>query len=502
MTKQNLPWKSSCLLAVGLVFLIAANVFAATRYVGTQPGDHSTIQAAVNAARNNDIVIVRNGTYNEANILMPRKVLTIKSASEDASLCTINCGGGTNKGFVFGGIVQNIQILELTIRNAGDSAIWCVCQAAPTITNCVIKESTTGIYCAGQSRPTVTGCTLTDNATGIYCTNMVSPIISEDLVTGGATGIVCTCMAHPNISSCDVTGSSIGIECSCSAYPTITDCDVTGTTNAGVKISNSARPVISECSITDNLGDGVSILLKGAAPKMTACLISGNGKTGIMCSQVSNAVIIDDCDILDNADNGIVCMLSSCPSIKNCKISGNGAASLALGGGVCCQNAACPVIVNCLVTENTAIKGGGIGCTNAANPKVTNCTITDNIAIEKGGALFCQFSACPIVTNSILWGNDSGSNHQVDIWSTTRPMVTYSLADCIGYHNLQPIWPLRNPCFVDADAGNYHLAAESPCINTGKNDAPGILTTDLDGNARIYPLDGTVDMGAYEYSAI
>jgi predicted outer membrane repeat protein len=54
-----------------------------------------------------------------------------------------------------------------------------------------------------------------------------------------------------------------------------------------------------------------------------------------------------------------------------------------------------------------------------------------------------------------------------------------------------------DPCFVDPCNGDYHLQADSPCIDAGNNDAvlPDLLY-DFDGWPRII---GTVDMGIHEY---
>ncbi|MEW6482286.1 MAG: choice-of-anchor Q domain-containing protein [bacterium] len=44
---------------------------------------------------------------------------------------------------------------------------------------------------------------------------------------------------------------------------------------------------------------------------------------------------------------------------------------------------------------------------------------------------------------------------------------------------------------------DFHLKANSPCIDAGLNTAPSISSTDKDGKIRIF--NGIVDMGAYEY---
>ncbi len=54
-----------------------------------------------------------------------------------------------------------------------------------------------------------------------------------------------------------------------------------------------------------------------------------------------------------------------------------------------------------------------------------------------------------------------------------------------------------DPLFVDAENGDFHLQASSPCINTGYDDAPQMLETDFDGDDRV--IWDVPDMGADEY---
>ncbi|MFB3828799.1 MAG: choice-of-anchor Q domain-containing protein [Bryobacteraceae bacterium] len=51
---------------------------------------------------------------------------------------------------------------------------------------------------------------------------------------------------------------------------------------------------------------------------------------------------------------------------------------------------------------------------------------------------------------------------------------------------------------MNAAAGDYHLAQNSPAINKGDNAAPAFPATDRDGKPRIFA--GVADLGAFEYS--
>lgn len=156
-------------------------------------------------------------------------------------------------------------------------------------------------------------------------------------------------------------------------------------------------------------------------------------------------------------------------TLNNCLLTNNFACH---GGG-----AAYCSLNNCLLVGNSALYGGA-----AKNCTLTNCTVSKNTATKQcGGVCSCT------LYNSIVWDNAApeDENHADSLfaYSCTAPRPD-------GENNLS-----ENPMFVNAVNGDYHLAANSPCVNAGNNSLV-VGETDLAGKPRI--MDDVVDMGACE----
>jgi hypothetical protein len=182
----------------------------------------------------------------------------------------------------------------------------------------------------------------------------------------------------------------------------------------------------------------------------------------------------------------------------NLKVTGNSAYQH--GGGMYLNgsNSDSVIITNTAVSGNEAQDGGGI-LLSGGTCYMTNLTITDNTG--NVGGFYLYYSGTAYLRNSIVWGNrktdGTASNVGGDI-NHSHNLVEGDNVNGFG------IISNADPRFVDASGGDYHLKAGSPAINSGNNafydvgKQPDLnsITTDLDGNPRIYWQN--IDLGVFE----
>ena len=229
----------------------------------------------------------------------------------------------------------------------------------------------------------------------------------------------------------------------------------------------------------DKAGGGVNMY--GGAGVVTNCTLAGNSA---FYGGGSRGGTLNNCTLTGNsADAGGGGSKGS--TLNNCTLTGNSAGT---GGGGSQDG----TLNNCMLTGNSAGAGGG----GSEQGTLNNCTLTGNSSgIDGGGSFASTLNNCIVYFNTAV---SSGDN-----WRDPSPDISYSCTtpDPGGDGNIT-----NDPQFVDAGfgygtnhvAGDCRLRYDSPCIDVGSN---GLVvgSTDLDGNPRI--LNGTVDMGAYEFDA-
>ncbi len=269
---------------------------------------------------------------------------------------------------------------------------------------------------------------------------------------------------------------------------------------------------------------GGGLYLGWSFPTIANNTITGNEAGdygGGLCLYSSSPTIVNN-TITDNIaavyGGGLCLLLEASPTtIANNTISGNSAGS----GGALYLYGSSPTIANNTIKGNIADGGGGLYLA-FSSPAIENNTITGNSADEYGGGgLYLYDYSSPTIANTIVAFNSSGIRQ--DQYYAGTPTLRYNcvcsnteydyegLSDPTGTNgNIDDDPVFVDPGYWDDNGtpgdpddgfwvdGDYHLQADSPCINTGDNEAvPPQVTTDLDGHARI--LCDRVDMGAYEF---
>ena len=442
--------------------ILPASVHAATYTVRPDgSGDYPTIQAAINAAFDEDIIELTDGTFTgggNRDIDFLDKAITVRSQNGDPEICVIDCEG-LGRGFWFhsgedsSSVLQDVTITNGVPTTDGFGAGILCDGASPRILECTILNNVAdqhggGMYCSNGGSPTLKGCAFRDNVAsanggGFACTESSAPIFSNCTFTGNSAainggGIRCAEYSVCSLDSCEFTGNTAGDAGGAIHFRGGSQFTIT----ASVFVDNTADQYGGAiwCDVDTQLDLSASTFagntaLRGGAMHcdlssqllIEDCLFSGNSATeqgGAMKCKNQSGPILTRCTFEDNfVTNGhggaLVCGDDSPPTITECDFDGNSATTH--GGAVSCYNSSSPFCLSCRFTGNsTGEYGGAVQTTSAAQARFEYCTFNGNTADERGGALHCLETALELF-NCTLYGNASldGGGVFCDVGSAT-----------------------------------------------------------------------------------
>ncbi len=302
-------------------------------------------------------------------------------------------------------------------------------------------------------------------------------------------------------------------------------------TTGGGGIYNSGALTVTSCTFQDENSaatDGGAIYNQGMAT-ISGCTFAGNSATGTGGGiyDAGTATISYSTFTANSASSGGAIFNSTSLSVTSSILSDNSAT----GGGGGIYDLGAATISNSTFAGNSASSGGALYfAPSSTGSALTDDTIAANwstvsASVGQGGGLFADPSCSKPVTlsNTIVAGNFDGTSPSTasdDIAGTVDAGSAYNVigdgAGMSGISNAQghnqvgtsasPISPLLAPL------GNYGgptptmmLLPGSPAIDAGSNSLVGIdpstgerLATDQRGFSRIYPVNGQVDIGAFE----
>ncbi|MBP6963945.1 MAG: right-handed parallel beta-helix repeat-containing protein [Armatimonadetes bacterium] len=441
-------------------------------------------------------------------------------------------------------IGSSLSITGCTVSGCG-GGISVSNTPSPTITNCTVSgNSGGGISVSSSSSPSVTGCTVNGNAgNGLTVSTCPSPTIINNTFTdnaGWAASVSCSPMGvltfdgnsasgndlnglcvngnmdldnrwHPTANLPYVVGG--GLQVAAGAQLTIepgtvvksqysySDITVGGSLVAqGTESSPIYFTSIKDDSVGgDTNGDGsatapaardwsyVSVKGVGASGIFEHCVARYGGYQycngycyfyGILDSRDGASLSIADSSISHGSPYGITCWVSPGSSQPAASLQvADSVVSSCVSTGISVSIGSSLSITGCTVSGC----GGGISVSNTPSPTITNCTVSGN-----AGHGISSSSLGQVVKNCIVANNGSygvyltGASPKVlycDLWGNSTNY--YGSPDLTGTI-------FADPLFVNAAAGDYHLQAASPCIDTG--------------DPTMFDPDGTrSDMGALPY---
>jgi len=277
--------QKSSLFLILLVFAVPCGADTITvNWDGS--GDYTTIQPAIDAASDNDEIVVADGTYTgEGNrgLNFRGKAITLKSDNGPKN-CIIDCQGTSSehhRGFVFLNGEDPNSILD-----------------GFTITKGFGGYFSGGIYCSASS-PLIVNCILKDNwaenGAGISNINGAQPIIRncifmENIAYGqsGGGGGMFNADTSPEVSNCLFLRNECYNSCLGGAMystgenstPPVTNCTFVGNTaekGGAIESSYDASPVYTNCIFWDNNASWAAdeIRCKAATVTLVHCDIKG-----------------------------------------------------------------------------------------------------------------------------------------------------------------------------------------------------------------------------------
>ena len=258
----------------------------------------TVIQQLIDQAAPGSTVVVPDGTYvlnGAGNIELRGKNITLRSESNDPSLCVIDLGELTGGFYIHQGEGHDTVISGFTIQNGatGGRGGGILCDgASPTITNCVIRDCDAvyggAIATINGAAPVVTDCDLLDNtATG----------------TGSGGGIHCINASGTGmrVEACVIRGNS-------------------GYYGGGVTHAGTSKLSLINCLIAENvsryiagditrIGSGVYDPSEDALTTLLNCTVTANhgSRTGYYAQYDYGVYCKSDSGGIDTVKNSIIC---------------------------------------------------------------------------------------------------------------------------------------------------------------------------------------------------
>ncbi|HZB12774.1 MAG TPA: S8 family serine peptidase, partial [Chryseolinea sp.] len=417
---------------------ITVQVFASRKL--EVPKTYFTIQAAINAAKNGDEVVVSPGIYYE-NINFLGKKISVVSLAE-----SVGDGSIIEKTIIDGSRPLNInQSSVVTFQNGENSQ--------SVLAGFTIRRgngNTGGSYSGGG---------------GIYCVSagptIRNLIVRENTLTRGGSG-----------------GGILVVNGLPSLYKIVLQDNKHSASIYLSNVSNTSTPMLENIQIARAI-DADGIYVSSSVIRVKDITVENSvGTVAAGLFAINSTVHIDSARITGNT-RGIDVRSSARFTVRNSIVSNNG-----IGGGIWCSNASQIELINTTVADNKLTNhygGAGIFITDGSS-KVTS---VNSIFYNN---LWTEYNTGIVRPNSISFLNNGGELTVAysDLEGGREGVKFFS-----GSSNVKVNWLdgniSGNPLFFRPATNDFHLTAGSPCL------ASGVARFEYNGKV-------LVDLAEWQYS--
>ncbi|HEY3412500.1 MAG TPA: right-handed parallel beta-helix repeat-containing protein [Armatimonadota bacterium] len=509
----------------------------------------ATVQGGIAAVAGGGEVWVAQGTYHERITLLSGVAvyggfvgnetnraqrdfvanLTVLDADRAGDVVTVPSSQGATQtidGFRIGNITNGSTFTGVVVY---DSAI--------VLNNDEITLNQRGIYGSGAVI-TLTNSTVTNNQIhGMQCDTNSSVTIDHTAILGNGQWAIDSDSGTVNANAYTQMSNGYGFYWNSGS---ITVTNSTFDSNGIGLYANGTVRLLGNLFQNNGRAAGYNVVTANGFVTIDHNTIINNGSTGLSVSASQpvlsgyTATITNNQvsgNFVNNSVGGVYCGISGTATalIQSNQITGNSNTySNGSGGGLYLDGS--PEVQDNLIADNSAGYGGGI-FVNKGSPLIANNAVSSNVVSANGGGIYL-YQGVPTLINNTVASNSGGTsgngggiyadsttatiantiiafNTSGGLFKSTNSAINLSHNDVYGslpydYGNYAtpPTGSNGNiaidPQLVQPTARNLHIQETSPCRDAGDNTVLVAGWVDIDGQPRVQPVGGIVDIGCDE----
>jgi uncharacterized repeat protein (TIGR01451 family) len=412
---------------------------------------YASIQEAVDAANDGDVIKVAAGTYTDVHVRPQNDITTT-------------------------GFVTQVAYISktVTVRGGYTTDNWTTSDPENNPTTLDAQGHGRVLYITGYISPTVEGLRITGgDAVGLGGSDMWQVVFDA----GGGVYVISATATISNSRVFSNTTMLGGGLCLYSSAATLNNNMVVSNTagyGGGLGLHSGSATLRGNTISSNTATYGGGLFLNSSAATLSNNTVISNtgGKGGGLLLWDSPATLSDNTVISNTADEGGGLGLDNSDAILTNNVVADNRGNT-VGSGLYIADSS-PRLLHTTIARNSG--GDGSGIHMAQSSGITSTVALTNTILSSHTVGIAIMAGNTITLEGTLWGSGSWANGTD--WGGNGTIITGTPA-----HNH---W--GDPAFVAPDAGDYHIGPASAAIDMGVD--AGVYD-DIDGDSR--PLDGDGD---------